>query len=336
MFKKFLKIILILFVLLVIISLISQNQQKSSVTTQSEPTIDLKNIPTVDSLRQGSYPGSTITIEKKVATTDTYDQYITFYKSEGLKIYALMTIPKGQKPSTGWPVIVWNHGKADPKTYGKQNDDIIGKSFAPHGYLVYQPSYRGHAGSDGDPSNTNGYLIDALNAIASIKKYDGVDSQRIGLVGHSLGSVITLDDLVISTKDIKAAVLWSVGFTKLSDRIKQAEELHKAGKIPDDNKTWQLYQQFIKEHGTMESNPAYWKSLDPLNYLSEINIPLQLDGGGNDTLATPQLMKNFYNDLKALHKNVTYNEYPGAGHVIFLDTPKVYDNTITFLDKYLK
>jgi len=68
-------------------------------------------------MRQRTYPGSEITIEERLRPQADYDRYIASYLSEGLKIYALLTIPHGQKPEGGWPVILFNHGYIPPEQY---------------------------------------------------------------------------------------------------------------------------------------------------------------------------------------------------------------------------
>lgn len=67
--------------------------------------------------RERDYPGSEITIEQKLEPGANYDRYLASYLSDGLKIYALLTVPRGEKPSTGFPVIIFNHGYIPPTQY---------------------------------------------------------------------------------------------------------------------------------------------------------------------------------------------------------------------------
>ncbi|UCC62296.1 MAG: hypothetical protein JSV36_16175, partial [Anaerolineae bacterium] len=64
----------------------------------------------IESMRQQAYPGSDITIEETLEPGSNYDRYLASYLSEGLKIYALLTVPQGEKPESGWPVVIFNHG----------------------------------------------------------------------------------------------------------------------------------------------------------------------------------------------------------------------------------
>src|SRR3972149_8402245 len=68
-------------------------------------------------MRQTPYPGSEIIIEEMLEPGANYNRYIASYQSEGLKIYALLTIPYGAMPPTGWPAIVFNHGYIPPTQY---------------------------------------------------------------------------------------------------------------------------------------------------------------------------------------------------------------------------
>jgi hypothetical protein len=71
----------------------------------------------IELMRAQSYPGSDLIFEQTLAPGSNYDRYIVSYLSEGNKIYALLTIPQGQTPPTGWPVIIFNHGYIPPAEY---------------------------------------------------------------------------------------------------------------------------------------------------------------------------------------------------------------------------
>src|SRR6185436_19791018 len=71
----------------------------------------------ISAMRAREYPGSDIVIETVLDPGVNYQRYYVSYLSEGLKIYALMTIPTGEKPANGWPVIIFNHGYIPPDVY---------------------------------------------------------------------------------------------------------------------------------------------------------------------------------------------------------------------------
>ena len=71
----------------------------------------------IQSLRNGEYPGSDIAIEQTLDPASNCQRYIASYKSEGLKIYGLLTVPNGQAPVAGWAAIIFNHGYIPPAQY---------------------------------------------------------------------------------------------------------------------------------------------------------------------------------------------------------------------------
>src|SRR6185312_893026 len=73
------------------------------------PTIQ-PNPLSIQYMRNQTYPGSQIKIERTLPDGTNYHQYIASYQSQGLKIYALLAIPIGTPPKNGWPIIIFNHG----------------------------------------------------------------------------------------------------------------------------------------------------------------------------------------------------------------------------------
>src|SRR3990167_9704794 len=150
----------------------------------------------IEYMQQQSYPGSDITIEQTLPAGSNYNQYIASYKSDGLKIYVLLTVPQGAKPKNGWPVIIFNHGFIPPEQYRTTERYVAYvDAFARNGYIVFKSDYRGHGNSEGKAEGgygSNAYTIDVLNALSSMKKYKDTDPNRIGMWGHSMGGGITL------------------------------------------------------------------------------------------------------------------------------------------------
>jgi hypothetical protein len=94
---------------------ISQNNSLD-LTNYGGP-INEPNSLSIEYMRKQEYPGSDIIIEQTLPDGSNYSRYIASYKSDGLKIYALLTVPKGEKPATGWPVVIFNHGYIPPTQY---------------------------------------------------------------------------------------------------------------------------------------------------------------------------------------------------------------------------
>ncbi|MEW5941779.1 MAG: CocE/NonD family hydrolase, partial [Chloroflexota bacterium] len=129
----------------------------------------------IETLRMGRYPGSEIGIEKELSRGANYRRYYAFYFSEGLKIYALLTVPDGDAPEGGWPALVFNHGYIPPDEYRttERYVDYVDR-LARAGYIVFRIDYRGHDNSQGEATGAYGdpgYTVDVLNAVASLKQF---------------------------------------------------------------------------------------------------------------------------------------------------------------------
>jgi uncharacterized protein len=291
-------------------------------------------------MKKQSYPGSQITVVGKLNPGSNYSQYIVSYYSEGLKIYALLTIPDGNKPKEGWPVIIFNHGYIQPDIYRTTERYLAYvDTFARNGYIVFKPDYRGNGLSEGKPQGpyySPAYTIDDLNAISSIRKYHDANPNKIGIWGHSMGGNITLRDLVI-TNDIKAAVIWGGVVGSYNDLINNWQRV-----VPYHPSARDLSlrnagrSELINKYGTPSANPDFWDSIDPTSFISDISTPIQLDVGGNDEEVPPSFSVSLYDKLKAAGKMVEIYKYPGSDHNISQSFAEAMQNTLNFFNKYLK
>ena len=177
----------------------------SSVLAQPHPM-------SIEALRQGRYPGSAITLEQTLAPAANYRRHIASYRSEGLKIYGLLTIPSGTRPKAGWPAIVFVHGYIPPaqyrttERYGAYVDGL-----ARAGYIVFKIDLRGHGNSEGSASGaywSPDYTIDTLNAFASLRRLPEANPERIGMWGHSMGGYLTLRAMTVEPR-IRAGMIWA-------------------------------------------------------------------------------------------------------------------------------
>ncbi len=329
----------------------TQTVQAFSQNSTSTKT-DIQDPLSIDFMRNQNYPGSDLVIEKELKSESNYSQYIASYKSENLKIYGLLTVPKEKKPKNGWPVIIFNHGYIRPSNYKTTvRYELYVKAFAKSGYIVFKPDFRGHGNSEGQPNSqyfTPDYTIDALNAVATLKKYKDANPEKIGMWGHSDGGNVILRSIVVDTKDIKAASIWGGVVGSYEDltadwqkRVpyKQPKE---DVKIENNN-----MQNLLDKYGTPSSNPDFWKTIEPLDYLADIKTPLQIDTGSLDEQVPPDFSAKLNDKLLALKKTVEYNNYKNGNHNISLanssktvqftiPNPDAIKSTINFFDKYLK
>jgi dipeptidyl aminopeptidase/acylaminoacyl peptidase len=301
----------------------------------------------IASLRAGDYSGSDIIIEEELEPGSNYRRYLTSYQSEGLKIYALLTIPTGEKPTTGWPTIVFNHGYIPPAEYRTTERYIAyTDAFSRNGYILFRPDYRGHGSSEGDAVGgygSNAYTIDVLNALASIKRLslpEGstlVDPNRIGFWGHSMGGHITLRSMVVNN-EIKAGVIWAGVVASYPDLInnwrRRSTTTNVSPTIPSGARRWR--DRLQEEYGTPEKNPSFWNAISSNTYLKDISGPVQLHHGTADTSVPVSFSQNLEKELRAAEKKVEYYEYDGDDHNIAANLGIALERSVAFFDTHVK
>lgn len=306
---------------------------------KGDPKEELHRL-SIEYMRQQAYPGSDIVIEQTLPSGSNYHRYLASYKSDGLKIYALLTVPQGEKPASGWPVIIFNHGYIPPAEYRTtERYSEYTDAFSRNGYLLFRPDYRGHGNSEGNPEGayySPAYTIDVLNALASIKKYKDVDSNKMGMWGHSMGGSITLRSMVVN-QDIKAGVIWAGVVANYQD---MADNWHRARPwIPSERERAFRRpgrQALIDKYGEIDKNPAFWKSIAPISYVSNISGPVQIHHGTADE-EVPLLFGQRLDDaLKKADQAVEFYVYEGDDHNLTNNLYIALDRSVAFFDKYVK
>lgn len=295
----------------------------------------------IEYMQRQEYPGSEITIEQVLPSKPTYNQYIASYRSDGLKIYALLNVPKGEKPKSGWPVIIFNHGYIPPAQYRTTERYVAYTDvFSRNGYIVLKPDYRGHGNSEGNPEGayySPAYTIDVLNALSSIKKYKDADPNKIGMWGHSMGGSITLRAMVIDPKDIKASVIWAGVVASYEDMAKNWRR-NRPFVLSEREQSFrrQTRQDLINKYGSVDENPAFWNSMSPISFIRNIFGPIQIHHGSKDDEVPLQFSRRLDEALRGAGKTGELYIYEGDDHNISNNLSLALDRSLKFFDKYVK
>lgn len=316
--------------------------QTPTQTSTPSPTPTPTHPLMIEVMRQQSYPGSEIVFEQTLDPGLNYERYLISYQSEGNKIFALLTVPWGDTPPNGWPVIIFNHGYIPPAQYRTTERYVAYvDGFARNGYIVLRSDYRGHGSSEGEATGGYGspaYTIDVLNAVAAIKQYSAADPNRIGMWGHSMGGQITLRAMVVSS-DIKAGVIWAGVVASYPDLIERWRRRAEENPTPTPNpnsRRGRWRRELMETYGSYEDNPDFWNAISPNSYLSDLSGPIQLHHGTADHSVPFEFSEILHEEMEAANQVVELYIYDGDDHNIATNFSAAMQQSLIFFNTYVK
>ena len=177
-------------------------------------------------------------INSRIVDAEGISREVAAFNVDGLLQYALILRPAGAAPDQGWPLVMFNHGfHPDSANYGRIDGSNArpgayywdsAQAYAKRGYVVVVPDYRGHNDSKvqyfssmerllnwyslkmhGIYKHAYWYTRDAIAAYLAAVKLDGINTNKVYMVGHSMGGGITQRSILALGSQIKAASIWS-------------------------------------------------------------------------------------------------------------------------------
>jgi dipeptidyl aminopeptidase/acylaminoacyl peptidase len=123
-----------------------------------------------------------------------------YFSSVDIKLHGIIYLPKGEGR---FPGVVMCHGMASDHRSMRPS----AQQLARRGIATLALDLRGHGKSNGTLDGNIGQ--DVVAAYNILKNHTKVDSQRIGLVGHSMGALASLYAATVVNK-VQAVVLLSI------------------------------------------------------------------------------------------------------------------------------
>lgn len=280
----------------------------------------------IDDLRQRTYNGCCIERVGVYEQTDAYTSWVIAYQSEDLRVTGLMAIPNGDGP---FPVAIINHGYFAFDDYDTGWDTLREVRFmASNGYVAIAPDYRNYAGSDeGDHVFIPGYVYDVRNLLVALHELPEADPERIGMMGHSMGGGITLQNIV-SGANIKVAALFGTVTADEAERWDARINRWSGGTEATS---------FSDRYGTPSEVPEVYARMSVSSYWDAVEVPVIIHHGDADTTTPIEWAYDIEAGLAAAGKQVEMHVYPGAGHSFNgVDFDLVMSRTLAFFDAVLR
>jgi dipeptidyl aminopeptidase/acylaminoacyl peptidase len=212
-------------------------------------------------------------------------------------------------------------------------------AFARNGYITYKSDYRGHGSSEGEPTSSRGtpaYTTDVLNAMASVARHPAADPDRIGMWGHSMGGLITLRSMVLSS-EIKAGVIWAgvvASYPDLYSRYGRGAPSSTTSSSSRWGRGWRL--DMVERFGTPEENPEAWAAVSANSYLDEISGPLQLHHGTADHSVPVAYSTRLQEQMEAAGSLSELHVYQGDDHNLAGSLSVALARSVEFFDRHVK
>jgi len=304
--------------------IVEQNNEVTEISQQEvEENGVLANLPeeyrrlTVPYLREMEIEGGEINIESRLAENENYTSYLAWYESEGLRIYGLLTEPKGQVPVGGWPAVVFVHGYVPPRSYQTtEKYEAYVNRLADEGIVVFKIDLRGHGQSQGEPGGayfSGDYVIDTLSAYESLKKHAGVNPGRVGLWGHSMAGNVILRAMAVKP-EIPVGIIWAGAVYTYEDmgEYRINDDSYQPGQNPNRNTRGEL----IARVGEISADNPYWSLVAPTNFVEELNGRVEIHHARNDGVVRIDYSRNLARILSEAGVGHRLYEYDSGGHNI--------------------
>lgn len=243
---------------------------------------------------------------------------ISYRDSNGEELLGILKYPTEYIEDSIYPMIVhvyekqsthWNY-YTNPSFYN--GTGFNSTNLVADGYFVFLPDIVYETAKPG---------FSAVNCIVSgvmeVLKNKSINSEKIGLIGHSFGGYETM--FTITQTDLFATAIAGAGISYFP-----ADYFNISGKT---HRFFQYEDSQLRMKETLFNNYQGYLNNSPLYHAKNVNIPFMLYTGAEDFHVNYSQSMIFHSAMKRLGKKSTLLIYPGEGHV-FLNPETQKDLTL--------
>ncbi|HEX2558975.1 alpha/beta hydrolase family protein, partial [Phenylobacterium sp.] len=255
-------------------------------------------------------------------------RWITYKARDGLEIGAYLTLPPASLGVTKAPLIVLPHG--GPGARDEYTFDFLTQFLASRGYAVLRPQFRGSAGFgrafyEAGRAEWGGKMqTDLLDGVAAIRPMAEVDADRACIVGWSFGGYAALAGVSLHPGAYRCAASIA-GISDLKLILAQQGSTHGRASA-----TFHAWRRMLGKNGP---NSPELVSTSPLRQVANIQAPVLLVHGGQDTIVEPVQSAAMRDALKAAGKPVEHLLLTDDDH--YLRRPGSRTQLLTALEAFL-
>ena len=231
---------------------------------------------------------------------------------DGAVIEAFLTAPPSRRPG---PLVALVHG--GPEVRDTYDWDRQAQVLAAQGWWVVQPNFRG-SGGFGKAFAREGYRRwgermqeDVEDAVAHAVRTQGLDAERVAIMGSSYGGYAALMGAV-RRPDLYKAAISICGVGDPGDMLDYERRV-------DDSPDSYVFQLWVDRIGDPQADQAMIAAASPRRRAAEIACPVLLVHGEDDAVVPVHQSRRMNDALEAAGKTVEYLEVSSAGHADWED-----------------
>ncbi|RUT70265.1 S9 family peptidase [Flavobacterium cupreum] len=234
---------------------------------------------------------------------------VTYSNSKGQQLQGTLYYPAGFNSTKLYPVIVNIYEYLSKGFYEYVNPTLHNQTgynksnYISQGYFVFEPDIHYEMGNPGLSA------VDCVTAgVNAILHISGIDSKRIGLIGHSFGGYQA--NMIITRTNLFATAVVGAGISDLTTHFLCINE----NRARQNNYHFESGQ--FRMNGSLFELAENYAANSPLNFVKNVDTPLLLWTGRNDRQVLPSQSMEFHLALRRLEKSSVMLVYPEETHAM--------------------